>query len=168
MIIFKEKRQSKKRAKSFLIIAYGIMIMFIIIIIIGILYVSTYHKPIINPEKNLKLITFFLIFMGLPFLSIMFAMFSINNLNKRKIYLRNIREYRKRKFFLIVLDLIENNLIMKAIDYYNSIPQGKLKDYLFAILIYESRNSGDQKFVEEGKQKMREIKELYSPDKVNF
>jgi hypothetical protein len=159
---FKQKRQYKRRAKTFIILAYAMIIVFVIDIVSGLVYVSTHHKPLQYPELQLIPYCTF-IFLGIIF-AFIGDMYQTNLIK----YLRNIKKYRSRKFFQHILDLVDSGKLVAAISLYNSMPQGELKDYLFGILINESKYSDNPGLVKQGDETKQKLRDRFSPEKIKF
>jgi hypothetical protein len=81
-------------------------------------------------------------------------------------YRNNIREYRTRKLFQQVIVLCDSNDLKTAIDVYNSIPKGYLKDFLYAYIIGLSRYCDDEKINARGTEILKNVIENYLPEKI--
>lgn len=83
-------------------------------------------------------------------------------------YRHGIREYRTRKLFQKVIQIIESGDLKTAIDVYNTIPKGYLKDFLYAYFIGASKYSDDEKVKARGAEILASIIDEYQPNKVEL
>ena len=152
-----------------MIVAYCVLATFILVIASAIWWVSKFHEPAFGLESSSNQMGVFIFFFAaLPFTGLLFAIFSSWDKNARINYLCKLKEWREMNFFRIILRMIESGLLKETIPYYNSLPQGKLRDYLFAILITEFIKSNDPVLSEQGKDKLSKILEVNDPAKVEF
>jgi hypothetical protein len=83
-------------------------------------------------------------------------------------YRNNIREYRTRKLFQKVIQIMESGDLKSAIDVYNTMPKGYLKDFLYAYFIGASKYCDDEKVKSRGAEILTSIIEEYNPDKIQL
>jgi hypothetical protein len=166
---FKQKRSYKRKARRLMISAYIVLALFVLLIISSIWWVSKFNEPAFGLQnQSTQMLVFIIVFVSFPFTGLLLGIFSSWNTMERRTYLRNIREWRERNYFRIILDLVERGLLVKTISYYNSMPQGVIRDHTYAILVNEFSKSSDPKLAEQGREKMKEMKEQYDPAKVEF
>ncbi|MFA5366667.1 MAG: hypothetical protein WC333_02185 [Dehalococcoidia bacterium] len=151
-----------------MIAAYGLLILFVLLIASSIWWVSKYHTPAFGIKTENQMISFIIIFVAFPFTGLLLAMFSMWDKGARMDYMRNIKEWRTRNFFQIILDLVERGQLQESISYHNSMSQGEMKSHLFAVLVREFSKSNDPELNEIAKKKLKEVRSTYDPAKVKF
>jgi hypothetical protein len=83
-------------------------------------------------------------------------------------YRNSIREYRTRVLFQKVVQIMQSGDLKSAIDIYNTMPNGHLKDFLYAYFIGASKYSDDEKVKARGAEILESIIDEYQPNKVEL
>jgi hypothetical protein len=163
---FKTKRQYKKRAKVF---AY-ISILFVLTTITNftLLLTDVIDRSIIRNngiKGGLIVAGLLLLPIVLGIVSNFTSMMYGNTLSQ---YKSRIREWRKRKMFIRILDLVEVNDLPEAIRLYNTLRTGLEKDYLFMHLVTTFLHSDDEKRKLTGQEKMNDIRKSFDYNNIEF
>lgn len=166
---FKQKRLYKRRSKRLMIAAYIVLALFVLLIASSIWWVSKFDTPAFGIKtESTQMIVFIVIFVSFPFTGMILAMFSSWDSGERRRYLLNIRKWRTRNFFQIILDLVEKGRLQESISYHNSMDQGEMRSHLFAVLVREFSKSNDPELVEIARKKLKETRSRFDPAKVEF
>lgn len=86
-------------------------------------------------------------------------------------YRNSIWLYRTRKFAKQILELIQAGNINEAIEMYKKFDlkyEKRLDDYVFGILLGACKYSDDEVLQKLSEYKINKIKEVFSPDKIEF
>lgn len=155
---FKEKRRAKKIGKIFIILAYAMLITFVVILIVGFIKMS---GALIFLIGIISMIVCFI-----------FAGIGQYFLNKRIYYKEAIAEYGQCTFFTKCIQLLmtgDENSIDLAIDNYHLINEDtSRRRFIYAFIIASSYYSKDKKKAEKGRKHLDDILNTYNPEKVSF
>jgi hypothetical protein len=90
-------------------------------------------------------------------------------LNKRIRYKKQINEYRQRRFFTQIIDLLRiNNLNDAIVIYEELLTDRNLRKFVFPLLINSLMNSTDENQHNKGVKILNGILEDYNPEKIIF
>lgn len=163
---FKTKRHNKKMSKVFFTLAYGMVMIWALMIVTLIIMLVTSTKPIHNSNNTDLLVT---ISFFLPLiLGISFGFFGQSFLNERITYKANIKEYRQRKFFTQTLTLVREGNLNKAIDTYDLVTKYEFRRFLYPFFLNEFLHSTNEIQQKKGEAKLAIVLDEHSPDSINF
>ncbi len=155
---FKKKRRSKKMAKLFAWLTLATFVLYVA------LMVAIITLPIL--VKSNKAAVFIV---TIPIMTMIVLWFvSMNSAMTRGFYLKKIKEWRERRFFQITVEHILAGDLQGSFRYYESIPQGLLRDYLYAVIIFTGHTSDDQELAEKCRQRIKSLREKFAPETVKF
>lgn len=86
--------------------------------------------------------------------------------NDLYIYKKKIKAYRERRHMLYIMKLLMDKNYLKAIDHYNSMNSGSIKDFLYSFMLGILTTCDDQIRVERANQTLQETLNEFSPDNV--
>lgn len=161
---FKTKRHNKKMSKLFFSLAYGMVIIWAIMIVTFMIMLISPTKPIHNSNNTdiLVTISFFLPLI----LCIVFGFIGQSFLNERTTYKANIKEYRQRKFFRQTILLMREGNLNKAIDTYDLVTKYEYRKFLYPFFLNEFLHSTNEIQQKKGEAKLAIVLDEYSPDNI--
>lgn len=165
---FKTKRYYKKMAKICFTLAWVLAIAWILYIIVNCVII------IVTPHLNASTVDdhSFLIFSVLLFpliTSVVLGYIGQEYTNKRIKYKRQINEYRQRKFFTQIIDLLRRGNITDGVIMYNKLlKDDTFRNFTFPFIICESIHSTDDNRKKIGTDKLYDILEKYNPENIIF
>jgi peptidoglycan/LPS O-acetylase OafA/YrhL len=166
---FSTKRHYKKMAKIYFAIAWSLAITWMLYIVAC--FVIIIVTPHLNqPTRNEKVsFLFFLLFL-LPFITaVVLGYIGQEYLNKRIRYLRQIKEYRQRKFFTDAITLLRSGNISGAIYILDELLTDHVyRKFIVPFIICENTHSIEDERRELGNKKLDEIVAQFNPDKMLF
>jgi len=158
---FKQKRRAKKLAKIFNILVYVMAAMFvlnIVLLVTGILTSKT-----MNPIVGL-----------IVFMSPIFSILILGGIGQtygllRMQYKAKIRMYREYRHFNFALDYIQNDKFTEAIDIYNNMPVGYLREFIYShLLAYFSLGKHTEGNKTQAIERINGLRETYCIHNVKF
>jgi len=164
---FKTKRKYKKYANIFFILAYLMAIIFFMIMASMVLYAIKVSKS----DSPILILTLLL---SPIILSMVFGFIGSAYRNERLFYKAKIKEYRQRKFFKQIINLIKINNFKDAKNIYNTLITEKeykrfLYPYIVAASIYAyAYTESDIERSRYGEEKLQAVLEFYDPNKIEF
>jgi hypothetical protein len=157
---YNSKQQIKKKLRLYTKLAFICIATFIL----GFIFIMVFHKYISAPVRYIV----GAITIASPFVGLFTAGTGQAYQYKINRYRNSIREYRTRKLFQKVVQIMQSGDLKSAIDVYNTMPKGYLKDFLYAYFIGASKYSDDEKVKARGAEILTSIIEEYNPDKVQL
>jgi len=158
---FKQKRRNKKLAKTFSILAYVMVIWFVTNIIL--LFTGHITSKTMNPILAMS------IFIAPIMLGIIIAGIGQSYGMLRMQYKMKIRMYREYRHFNFALDYIEAGDFTSAIDIYNSMPVGYLREFIYShLLAYFSLGKHTEGNKEQAIGRINGLREKYCQHNVTF
>jgi ABC-type multidrug transport system fused ATPase/permease subunit len=163
---FATKRHYKKMARIYFTIAWSLAITWILYIVACFVIIIVTNVPSHNDNVNFL---FFLLFL-LPFITaVVLGYIGQEYLNKRIRYKKQINEYRQRRFFTQIIDLLRiNNLNDAIVIYEELLTDRNLRKFVFPLLINSLMNSTDENQHNKGVKILNGILEDYNPEKIIF
>jgi hypothetical protein len=137
----------------------------------GTFFISLGLATILGVKNYMFLSKMLLIFGGIIPIILAFILGSIgqNYIDKRTKYKANIKEYRQRKFFTQIINLIKTNELNKAINIYNDlITKDEYRNFLFPFIINEYLHSDNIEANGKGEEKLAHILSVYNPLDFKF
>jgi peptidoglycan/LPS O-acetylase OafA/YrhL len=166
---FSTKRHYKKMAKIYFAIAWSLAITWMLYIVACfVIIIVTPHKNLPTHDEKVSFL-FFLLFL-LPFITaVVLGYIGQEYLNKRIRYLRQIKEYRQRKFFTDAIVLLRSGNISGAIYILDELLTDHVyRKFIVPFIICENTHSIEDERRELGNKKLNEILAQFSPDKMLF
>lgn len=157
---FKRKRFLKKRGNILSYISYMFLAIFFIEFVL--IFARVFTIPNLK-EHGIELpVWLALVILLTPlFLVPVFQILSVSYYNTLGMYKAGIKEYRKRKMFIRILDLVRDKEYTTAIDLYNKLKESPEKDYIYMHIITTYLNSDDPKLVKKGNEWMDNFRKTY-------
>ncbi len=160
---YKQKHRNKRRARVFLTLAYSTLVLFVAFIVFAIWYGMVHHEPVFHSPVAIAVAM-----TSLPLLALVFGMISTFNANDRMAYLRSIKEWREKRHFQITVEHLLAGDIRGSLPYYESMPQGKMRDILYGAVVFLGHTLEDQKLADACIERIRILREKSDPSKVEF
>jgi hypothetical protein len=158
---FKEKRRSKKLAKTYIMLGYIMVIVFITVLVL--LFCGVITKITVSPVTAMAMF-FIPIASGLIFGGIGQGY----NL-KRMEYKMKIRMYREYRHFNFALDYIQEGKFVEAIDIYNNMPVGYLREFIYShLLAYFTLGKHTEGNKTQAVERINALRETYCQHNVKF
>lgn len=166
---YKTKRRYKRKAKLFFSLAWGLTILWVLIITYGIYLVFTLQHLSNNNKEDVGFGVLFIIYIFPLILGLIFGMIGQYYVNKRIRYKVQIKEYRQRRFFTQVIDLLRIDNLNDAINIYEDLLTDRdLRKFVFPLLIKGLMNSTDEDQHDKGMKILNSVLENYNPEKIIF
>lgn len=131
--------------------------------ILGFIFIMVFHKYLSFPVR--------VILGGItlcsPVLGLFFSGYGQQQQWKINRYRHSIREYRICKLFYKCIQLINEDRLSEAIDFYNQMPKSNKKDFLYAYIICAFKQSTDPKIKTRGMQMLSDVMDDHNPDDIN-
>ena len=164
---FKTKRRCKRKAKLLFSLAWGVTIFWVLLITYGIYLIFT--QPHLFNDQNIAGFRIFLLYFSPLILGLILGMIGQEYINKRIKYKAHIKEYRQRRFFTQIIDLLRRGNINDAVIMYNKLlKDDTFRNFIFPFIICESIHSTDDNRKKIYTDKLYNILEAYNPDKIIF
>ena len=166
---FKTKRHYKKMARIYFTIAWAMTIAWILYVITCIVIIVVTSHPN-APTNDNKGGFFILILFLLPLITaVVLGWIGQEYMNKRIRYKKQINEYRQRRFFTQIIDLLRRGNITDAVIIYNKLlTDDTFRNFTFPFIICESIHSSDDNRKKIGTDKLYDILEKYNPENMIF
>jgi hypothetical protein len=164
---FKTKRKNKKYAKIYFILAYSMVIILFMVMTLMIVHV-------INISKLHSILLVLTLMLSPIILGMIFGFIGSLYYNERMMYKAKIKEYRQRKFFKQIINLIKVNNFKDATKIYNTLITEKeykrfLYPYITAAAIYAyAYTQDDIERSRHGEEKLQTILDFYDPNKIEL
>ena len=158
---FKQKRRAKKLGKIFFTLAYVMVILFILTLVL-------LFTGVINHDTVSEIQAMALFFIPMASALILAGIGQGYGLTRAQ-YKMKIRLYRENRQFNMALDSIEAGDFPTAIDIYNSMPFGYLREFIYShLLAYFSLGKHTDGNKEQAISKINELREKYCQHNVKF
>jgi hypothetical protein len=163
---FKAKRYCKKMARIYFSLAWAVTIIWIFSLI-GSFIIIAVNQPSNIPIRGDFFVFLFLLF---PlFLGLILGFIGQDYANMRIKYKKQINQYRQRRFFTQIIDLLRRGNIIDAVIMYNKLlKDDTFRHFIFPLIISESIHSSDDNRKKIGTDKLYDILEEYNPEKIIF
>lgn len=163
---FSTKRHYKKMARIYFAIAWALAITWMLYIVACFVIIIVTNHPTHDDKGSFFMLLLFL----LPLITaIILGYIGQEYLNKRIRYLRQIKEYRQRKFFTDAIILLRNHNISEAVYIFNKLlTDHDYRKFIVPFIICENTHSTEDKRKKIGNKKLDEILTEFSPDKIKF
>lgn len=158
---FKQKRHNKKLAKIFYILAYVMIVLFFSNLVF--LFTGVLTSRTMNPIPAL------IIFISPIMLGLIIGGIGQGYGLKRMEYKMKIRLYREYRHFNFALDYIQQDKFTEAIDLYNSMPVGYLREFIYShLLAYFSLGKHTEGNKTQAIERINGLRETYCQHNVKF
>jgi hypothetical protein len=158
---FKQKKSYKKLAKTLNILAYVMVALFFLNLVL--LFTGVLTSKTINPIPAM------IIFISPIMLGVIIAGIGQGYGLKRMEYKAKIRMYREYRHFNFALDCIQAGEFEKAIDIYNGMPVGYLREFIYShLLAYFSLGKHTEGNKEQAIDRIAKLRETYCQHNVKF
>ena len=166
---FKTKRHYKKMARIYFTIAWAMTIAWILYVITCIVIIVVTSHPN-APTNDNKGGFFILILFLLPLITaVVLGWIGQEYMNKRIRYKKQINEYRQRRFFTQIIDLLREDNLNDAINIYEDLLIDRdFRKFAFPLLINSLMNSTNEDQHNKGVKIFNKVLEDYNPDKIVF
>ena len=163
---FSTKRHYKKMARIYFAIAWALAVTWMLYIVACFVIIIVTNHPT-HDEKVSFL--FFLLFLLPLITAVVLGWIGQEYVNKRVRYLRQIKEYRQRKFFTDAIVFLRCGNISEAIYIFDELLTNRdYRKFILPLIICENIHSIEDKRKEIGNKKLNGILTEFSPDKIIF
>ena len=158
---FKQKRRYKKLAKTLNILVWVLAAIFVLNIVLICTGVLT--------SRTISPISAMIIFMSPIFSIIILGGIGQNYGMYRIQYKAKIRLYREYRHFNMALDCIQQDKFTEAIDIYNNMPLGYLREFIYShLLAYFTLGKHTDGNKEQAIDRIAKLRETYCQHNVKF
>ena len=160
-LTFKQKRRNKKLAKIFNILLYVMFAMFIFSLVL--LFTGVVSAKTTSPVVGMSII-----FMPIISAVILGGIGQSYGMSRVQ-YKMKIRVYREYRHFNFALDYIQQDKFTEAIDLYNSMPVGYLREFIYShLLAYFSLGKHTEGNKTQAIERINGLREKYCIHNVKF
>ena len=163
---FKTKRRYKKTARIYFSLAWTLAVTWMLYIVVCFVIILVTNHPTHNEKVSFL---FFLLFLLPLIIALVLGYIGQEYLNKRVRYLRQIKQYRQKKFFTAAIILLRKGNISEAIYIFDELLTDRdYRKFILPLIICENTHSIEDKRKKIGNKKLDEILTEFSPDKIKF
>ena len=163
---FKTKRRYKKTARIYFSLAWTLAVTWMLYIVACFVIILVTNHPTHNEKVSFL---FFLLFLLPLIIALVLGYIGQEYLNKRVRYLRQIKQYRQKKFFTAAIILLRKGNISEAIYIFDELLTDRdYRKFILPLIICENTHSIEDKRKKIGNKKLDEILTEFSPDKIKF